>query len=155
SGSSTIADVAGADSQSQAPGAPGIDGVLDTSPLVSTGDGGELDLDMGSVPEPGACIGRFIVLGTLGSGGMGVGLLAHDQALQRHVAIKLLRPDLIVPDVDGTRAARLLREAQAMAQIAHRNVLAVYDVGTFHDQVFIAMEHVDGETLTEWLKKPR
>src|SRR5215471_672059 len=108
-----------------------------------------------SIPAAGELIGRFIVISKLGSGGMGVVLLAYDPALQRNVAVKLIRTDF----GSGLRAeagtARLLREAQAMAQIAHPNVVAVYDVGQVGEQVFIAMEHVDGETLTDWLLRPR
>src|SRR5262249_35794259 len=53
------------------------------------------------------------------------------------------------------RAARLVREAQAMAKIAHPNVISVFDVGSFDDQVFIAMELVDGPSLRVWLETPR
>src|SRR5260370_41070296 len=52
--------------------------------------------------------------------------------------------------VASTRA-RLMREARAMAQISHPNVVAVHDVGTFGDQTFIAMEYVEGSTLSQWL----
>src|SRR5215471_1547678 len=111
--------------------------------------------DVGSGPARGDTIGRFIVLETLGMGGMGLVLLAYDPTLDRKVAIKLLRPDRRHGDSAPARTARLLREAQAMARIGHRNVLAVYDVGQLGDQVFIAIEHVDGETLTSWLERPR
>jgi tetratricopeptide (TPR) repeat protein len=106
-------------------------------------------------PAPGTTIGRFIVVGTLGAGGMGLVLAAYDPTLDRKVAIKLLRPDLSGGASAEARTARLLREAQALAKIAHRNVLAVHDVGMFGDQVFIALEHVDGETLSCWLERPR
>src|SRR5262249_15188620 len=103
----------------------------------------------------GESIGRYVVLGTLGIGGMGVVLLAYDPTLRRNVALKLLRPDDYGSERVGVRAARLVREAQAMAQIAHPNVLAVYEVGQVEGQVYVAMEHVHGETLRRWLKKPR
>src|SRR5262245_46687433 len=106
-------------------------------------------------PARGTTIGRFIVLGTLGAGGMGVVVQAFDPWLDRKVAIKLLRPRLDDDESAEKRTARLLREAQAMARIAHRNVITVHDVGVFRDQVFIAMEHVDGPTLTRWLETRR
>jgi serine/threonine protein kinase/tetratricopeptide (TPR) repeat protein len=101
----------------------------------------------------GTSIGRFLALDPLGEGGMGVVYAAYDPELNRKVAIKLLHPR--VGDLAASRA-RLLREAQAMARLTHPNVVAVYDVGTFRDDVFVAMELVDGRTLWAWLKeKPR
>ena len=109
----------------------------------------------GSLP-PGAPIGRYLVLDRLGEGGMGVLYTAHDPQLQRVVAIKVLRTR---PDRDDSQAAgqqRLLREAQAMAQLSHPNVVPVYDSGPFGEGVFIAMELVRGSTLDHWVKvKPR
>jgi tetratricopeptide (TPR) repeat protein/predicted Ser/Thr protein kinase len=105
----------------------------------------------GAPPETlqrGAALGRYVVLDWLGGGGMGVVYAAYDPDLDRRVAIKLLRPD----SAAGTEGrGRLLREAQAMARLAHPNVIAVYDVGTFGDQVFVAMEYVEGRTLKQWL----
>ena len=99
----------------------------------------------------GAHIGRYELECQVGAGGMGTVYLAHDPDLQRAVVIKLIRPDLIAPN-DATGAhARLLREAQAMAQLSHRHVAQVYDVGTHDGQVFIAIEYLDGGDLSEWL----
>ncbi|MCE9578211.1 MAG: serine/threonine-protein kinase [Deltaproteobacteria bacterium] len=100
----------------------------------------------------GAPIGRFTLIGVLGSGGMGVVLEGHDPDLDRRVAIKLLH-EATGADPDGR--ARLQREAQAMARVAHPNVVAVYEVGTFAEQTFIAMELVPGTTLRAWLRTPR
>src|SRR5436305_8554924 len=47
--------------------------------------------------------------------------------------------------------ARLLREAQSLAQVTHPNVIAIHDVGTFKDQVLIAMEYIEGCTVSDWL----
>ncbi|HWB73710.1 MAG TPA: serine/threonine-protein kinase [Nannocystaceae bacterium] len=101
----------------------------------------------------GAALGRYVLLDRLGAGGMGVVYAAFDPELDRRVALKVLR-------VGGEHAsegrARLLREAQALARVSHPNVVVVHDVGTVDGQVFVAMELVDGVTLTQWRKeKPR
>jgi tetratricopeptide (TPR) repeat protein len=82
---------------------------------------------------------------------MGEVYAAYDPELDRKVALKLLRvsPGAGVSLVEGRQ--RTLREAQAIARLSHPNVVVVYDVGTFDDQVFIAMEFVEGNTLTYWL----
>src|SRR5579871_1816494 len=99
----------------------------------------------------GAAIGRYVVLGLLGRGGMGEVYAAYDPELDRKIAVKLLRNRGAGPsDPDGR--TRLLREAQAIARLSHPNVVVVYDVGTFRDSVFIAMEFVEGNTLGYWLQ---
>jgi tetratricopeptide (TPR) repeat protein/predicted Ser/Thr protein kinase len=99
-------------------------------------------------PEPGTYIGRFRVERMVGAGGMGVVYRALDPELDRAVAIKLLRPELLSPHA----RARLLREAQAMARLSHPNVVVVYEVGGFREQTFLVMEYVDGRTLRDWLR---
>jgi tetratricopeptide (TPR) repeat protein len=97
--------------------------------------------------------GRYVILDALGRGGLGEVHAAYDPELDRRVAIKLVRADVTAWD-DLER--RMLREAQAMAQIRHANVVAIHDVGRFRDQVFIAMELIDGVTLGDWLRqRPR
>ncbi|HEX9103622.1 MAG TPA: serine/threonine-protein kinase, partial [Polyangia bacterium] len=96
----------------------------------------------------GDCIGRYRVLEVLGAGGMGVVYGAFDPELQRKVALKLIRPEFAELDIE--LRARLVREAQAMARIRHPNVITVFDVGTFADRLFVAMEVIDGWTLTSW-----
>ncbi len=91
-------------------------------------------------------IGRFTVLKRLGAGGMGVVYAAYDTELDRKVAIKLLRG----VDKEGAHVTRLRREAQALAKASHPNVVHVYEVGDFREQVFVAMEFVDGVTLRDW-----
>ena len=98
----------------------------------------------------GASIGRYIILGVLGRGGMGEVYAAYDPELNRKVAIKLLRARADAATAGGR--TRLLREAQAIAQLSHPNVVVVYDVGTFQDTVFIAMEFLEGHTLGYWLQ---
>jgi tetratricopeptide (TPR) repeat protein len=109
----------------------------------------------------GQRVGRYVVLGALGAGGMGVVYAAYDPQLDRKVALKLLHSGGTTPRADGTRSlgdghARLLREAQAMARLRHPNVVAVHDVGSVGDRVFIAMEFIEGTTLKSWLRaQPR
>jgi serine/threonine protein kinase len=109
---------------------------------VAPGDGGL---------APGTMIGRFVVRGRLGAGGMGVVYAAEDADLGRPVALKLVRPDA---DRPGLRA-RLLREAQAMAHIDHPHVVRVHEVGEHGPHLFVAMELIEGETLGTWLRAGR
>jgi serine/threonine protein kinase len=90
-------------------------------------------------------IGRYTLGQQIGAGGMGVVFVGNDPQLKRQVALKLVRAE-----VD---AAWLLREAQAMAQLSHPNVVTVYDAGAYEGGVFIAMELVDGVTLRAWLDR--
>jgi predicted Ser/Thr protein kinase len=99
---------------------------------------------------PGTRLGRYLVAGELGSGGMGVVYDAYDPQLERRVALKLMRAHDATSDTE-----RLIREARAMARLSHPNVAHVYDVGVLDDQVFVAMERIDGATLKEWRAKPR
>jgi eukaryotic-like serine/threonine-protein kinase len=99
----------------------------------------------------GAAIGRYVVLGLLGRGGMREVYAAYDPELDRKIAVKLLRArGGEVATADGK--TRMLREAQAIARLSHPNVVVVYDVGTFRESVFIAMEFVEGHTLGYWLQ---
>ena len=106
----------------------------------------------GPVPRlpRGATLGRYVVLDCLGSGGMGVVYRAHDFALDRRVSLKLLRAAGKDPEA---RRERLVSEAQALARVSHPNVLMVHDVGTWEDEVYLALEHVEGETLRSWLDR--
>jgi serine/threonine protein kinase/tetratricopeptide (TPR) repeat protein len=94
-------------------------------------------------------VGRYQLRGLIGSGGMGRVYAARDPELDRDIAVKLLRAD--VDTQNAELRARLLREAQAMARLSHPNVISVHDVGLHGDQVFIAMELIDGRTLRQWL----
>ena len=103
----------------------------------------------------GDVVGRYVVLSHLGHGGMGVVYAAYDPELDRKVALKLLLPQR-AGGLDDAGRARLLREAQALARLAHPNVVAVYDAGMHDARVWIAMEFVAGQTLGAWAKeKPR
>ncbi|MFO0633604.1 MAG: serine/threonine-protein kinase [Nannocystaceae bacterium] len=89
------------------------------------------------------------MLHTLGHGAMGTVYAALDPMLDRRVALKLLR---VGASRDPARAkARLLAEAQAMAQVSSANVVTVHDVGEIDGGVFVAMELIDGATLREYV----
>jgi serine/threonine protein kinase len=98
---------------------------------------------------PGQSIGRFVVERELGRGGMGVVFLADDPELGRKVAVKLLNHS-VGGDQGSIARERLIREARAMAQVAHPNVVTVYDVGTWEGQVFVAMEYIRGSSFRRW-----
>jgi eukaryotic-like serine/threonine-protein kinase len=104
--------------------------------------------------QRGAQVGRYVVLKSVGQGGMGMVYAAYDPELDRKVALKLLRPDHRGVNPVEART-RQLREAQVMARVSHPNVCSVFDVGTFEDQIFLAMEFIEGPTLQQWLQSPR
>jgi TolB-like protein/tRNA A-37 threonylcarbamoyl transferase component Bud32/Tfp pilus assembly protein PilF len=88
-------------------------------------------------------IGPYRVLSRLGSGGMGEVFVAEDTRLNRHVAIKRVRHDLL----DSQSHRRLLTEAQAAARLDHPNICAIYEVGDDEAGPYIVMPLVEGETL--------
>jgi len=102
----------------------------------------------------GETIGRYVVLECIGSGSMGIVYTGQDPDLGRRVALKVLRSDSAAGSSGGARK-RLLREAQAMARLSHPNVVTIYDVGMYGDEVFLAMELIDGGTLREWLRRAK
>ncbi|MBP9863710.1 MAG: serine/threonine protein kinase, partial [Kofleriaceae bacterium] len=96
---------------------------------------------------PGQVIaGTYRIERMLGVGGMGVVYLARDQRLGRDVALKLHATDAGARSVE-----RLAREAAAIAQLSHPNVVTVYQIATHDGQPFVAMEYVDGGTARTWL----
>src|SRR2546421_8630056 len=96
-------------------------------------------------------IGRYRVEKILGQGGFGLVYLAHDDQLQRHVALKLLRPDRWE---DRTLRQRFLTEARSASALNHPNVCVIYDVGeTGEQQPYLAMEYVEGLTLQAMLRE--
>jgi tetratricopeptide (TPR) repeat protein/tRNA A-37 threonylcarbamoyl transferase component Bud32 len=135
---------------------------LSTSGVESTLGGMELppnDAWPTELPLPeGAKLGRYVVLRAIGAGAMGIVYAAYDPELDRKIALKLLRRGT-ADDADdaasqqSSRDKRLLREAQALARLTHPHVITVHDVGTWEGgRVFLAMEFVEGGTLTRWLE---
>jgi predicted Ser/Thr protein kinase len=122
-----------------------LDGCSDCRGVIGTMSRG--------VDEPrGQTIGRFLLVDVAGAGGMGVVYRAYDPELDRKVALKALRRSASSEEL----RARIQREAKAMARLSHPNVVTVHDVLVDGDEVYVAMEYVDGKPLSVWLReKPR
>ncbi|MDB4943606.1 MAG: serine/threonine protein kinase [Labilithrix sp.] len=103
--------------------------------------------------EVGVRIGTLVgdtyrIEGVLGTGGMGVVALALDERLERHVAIKFVKPSMFtVPEARDF----FVQEARAMARLSHRNVLSVFSFGESEAAPYFVMEFVDGRTVEQWL----
>ncbi|MCI0414606.1 protein kinase [bacterium] len=102
---------------------------------------------MGAIPQK---IGKYQIESVLGRGGMGEVYKAHDSALGRFVALKVMRG----PALDDMNAReRFIREAQSAGGLRHPNIVTVYDLGEFEDRMYIAMEFIHGEDLEHLIKK--
>ncbi len=104
----------------------------------------------GETPAPGAPpsprrLGRYRILHRLGQGGMGVVFAAEDESLGRRVAVKT------ITEPDESARKRFRREARAAAGVNHPNVCQVYEIGEDGGQLFIAMELLEGEPLSDRL----
>jgi hypothetical protein len=116
------------------------------APTTPAGLGAHLDL------KPGTKIGRFVISHEIGRGGMGVVFAARDPHLDRPAAIKLLHGT--GGDEPVARAQeRLLAEARAMARLDHSSIIKVYEAGLFQQETYIAMEMIDGVTLSMWARR--
>jgi len=102
--------------------------------------------DHGDVP---AHIGHFAIERKLGQGGMGVVYAARDERLKRRVALKMMSS---VENEERART-RFWQEARVAASVNHPNVCQIYEIGEDHGELFIAMELLDGEALSERVRK--
>jgi eukaryotic-like serine/threonine-protein kinase len=110
----------------------------------------EFEDDSRDFPEPGAIIGgTYQVISEIGRGAMGVVLSAFDQKLERPVAIKLIRAELLEP---GFRQ-RFMQEARVMAQINHPNVVCIHAFGEHRSMPYFVMELVEGTNLEQWMHR--
>jgi tetratricopeptide (TPR) repeat protein len=103
-----------------------------------------------SILPVGTVVGRYVLAERIGAGGMGTVYRAHDPKLDRDVVVKFVSST----DLEAAQAY-LEREAQAMAKLSHPNVAIVHDIGTWNDQLFIAMELCANGSLAKWLAEPR
>ena len=95
--------------------------------------------------------GRYQLHEQLGHGGMGVVYRAHDTVLQRIVALKLVGASYVD---DADMRERFFREARAAAQLTHKNIVTVYDLGEHEGRPYLAMEYLAGEDLQRRLARP-
>ena len=105
------------------------------------------DLEASLRLEPGQRFDRYEVLELLGRGGMGAVVAAHDEQLDRKVALKFL----IRARQGKVARERLVSEARSLARLSHPNIVAVYEVGEAAGVPYLAMEHIQGQTLRDWL----
>ncbi len=98
-----------------------------------------------------APIGRYLPMRLLGRGAMGRVLLAHDPVVDRQVAIKLLRDDLVVPPEQlSALVDRMRQEARASARVSHPNIVALYDLGEDPELgLYLVFEYAEGLTLEQ------
>jgi serine/threonine-protein kinase len=107
--------------------------------------------------RPGDSFDRYVIEALLGAGGMGQVFRAWDPRLQRSVALKIVRPEEALGGSSGgsgrglDASERLVREARAAAALDHPNAVSVFDVGEVDGQTYIAMELVDGKTLSSYV----
>lgn len=101
-----------------------------------------------NAPGP-ICVGRFELIRELGRGAYGVVVLARDPTLDRQVALKLPRPEVLI---DDQLRQRFLREARAAAALEHPNLIRVLEAGEAGPVCYIAQEYCAGPTLAEWLQ---
>jgi predicted Ser/Thr protein kinase len=94
-------------------------------------------------------IGRYEILGLLGEGGMGVVYKAFDPAMSRHVALKVIRTDVLGYAAD---LLRIQQEAQLAGQLSHPNIVTLFDVMYEETRAFIVMEYLEGRTLAQLLR---
>lgn len=102
---------------------------------------------------PGA-IGRYQLQGLIGSGAMGEVYEAYDPVIERRIAVKVLRRDLVSRDDDGIGwLERFRQEARAAGRLLHPHIVTVLDYGEDGGTPFLAMEFVEGETVDAVLKR--
>jgi len=98
----------------------------------------------------GARLGPYEIVSCLGAGGMGEVYKARDTRLGRTVALKVLPADVAA---DPVRIRRFEHEARAISRLNHPHICALYDVGQHEGSTFLVMEHLDGESLADRLRK--
>jgi serine/threonine-protein kinase len=135
--------------------APSVEDRDEINPEEESGETQPATVILNAKVGPPSTLGRYKVLKELGRGAMGVVYLGKDPTIQRFVAIKTMRLD----EIDDTNKlqevkARFFREAESTGRLSHQNIVTIYDAGEEHDLGYIAMEVLEGKTLSQWSRKP-
>ena len=105
----------------------------------------------GTAYQPGSVVGDYVVIGAVGSGGMGTVYKVQHAITQRIEAMKLLASGRTDPEQEQ----RFVREMQVQARLHHPNIAAVYNAFRYYDEFFLVLEFVDGESLETVLQRGR
>ena len=97
-------------------------------------------------------VGRYEITELIGQGGMGTVYKAFDPLLARVVAVKVISAQL---DGSPSMRERFFREARAAAQLSHRNIITIYDLGEEDGPPYLAMEFLEGRDLEQRMRAPR
>lgn len=127
------------------PSAPYPDAPTKPAPALQPPRSASVEPRFGS----GTTVGHYELIRQIGHGGMGEVYLARDMRLGRRVALKFLLK------VDRRQCARFLIEARTTAQLAHENIVGLYDIGEHDGLPYMVLEYVPGITLSMWLRKRR
>jgi serine/threonine protein kinase len=101
---------------------------------------------------PGLTIGSYRIVRQIASGGMATVYLAQDLASGQPVAFKLIRPDLLSPEIASMLRARFLREVQVLQRLEHPNIVRIYAAGEYTNQSYLVMEYLPGGTLRDRIR---
>src|SRR5258708_34559581 len=97
-------------------------------------------------------IGKYTILETLGKGAMGIVYKGFDPGVERHVALKIIRKELLGHERAAEIVQRFRNEAQAGGRLQHPGIVSVYEYGEDTSTAFIAMEFVEGRALGQYLQ---
>lgn len=136
---------------SEDPSAHALETFVDPAAATRELDGEDRRVRVANAPKMGDRLDdKYRIRAILGSGSTGTVYLAHDEQLDRDVAIKLLHSDMRGEDrmADG-----FLKEARAMARVRHPNVVTIYAFGARQGHPYFAMEYIPGQTLAAWQRR--
>lgn len=101
---------------------------------------------------PGTNLGHYVITDKIAQGGMGTVFKALEPALERYVAIKVLRPEYAT---NPSYVQYFQEEARAVAALRHPNIIPIFFIGQEGNVVFFSMSYIDGETFEDWIETKR